>query len=707
MVARSSVRQCQRFMMSAPLSTSGHPTVADAVTTAESAIHSLWLAAQYHGVEISLNNLREQAAAQRTEPGLLQLVTLGERIGLSGRIVTLGEGVDLTSAPFIVQLPDGRIGFGGAESAKVLRLDIAGSTRSLSIQRPVPLKGIVFEPMPQLTGAQEEDERPAKLRELWPGIAGFWQSAAQILVISVALLVITFAFPFFTQLVIDEAIAKGDTSLLLILAIGFGTLATLRFALDLTRSWALAEIGQSVAYQTMGRLVARLTRIRQDFLNRQSVGDLLSRMQSGRSLQEILTKTMVESLLDGVMAIFAIVLLFFYSAPLTLIVLVGLLVDTLIGMAFLSPMRSYTQRDLINRGIEQSHLIETMRATTTVKLLGGEMTREGEWRQRYLQVVASSLGLAKCMSLLAALQRLSGSIQMIVLVAVGASIAIEGAGLSVGMLVAFLSFRSTFSERALALINQTMQLRFLKVHLLRLAPLVHQPTELGTEVPATVGEETIALRDVSFTYGEGAEPVLRDLNLTVAYGEYIAITGRSGGGKSTLLKLLTGLYEPASGKITIGSKPANPAVWHSWRGRAGIVLQDDQLFSGSIAENIAFFDPEMSVERVVQAARSANIAAEIEQMAHGFSTMIGDMGTALSGGQRQRILLARALYRNPSYLILDEGTANLDEASEMRVADHLRDLSITRIVIAHRPALLAAADRVYELADGQLRLKTS
>ena len=220
-----------------------------------------------------------------------------------------------------------------------------------------------------------------------------------------------------------------------------------------------------------------------------------------------------------------------------------------------------------------------------------------------------------------------------------------------------------------------------------------------------MGEETIELHDVSFTYEGGAAPVLQGLNLTVHYGEYIAITGRSGGGKSTLLKLLTGLYDPAGGKITIGGKPALPPLWHSWRGRAGIVLQDDQLFSGSIAENIAFFDPEMSVERVVQAARSANVATEIEQMAQGFSTMIGDMGAALSGGQRQRILLARALYRNPSYLILDEGTANLDEASELKIAEHLRNLNITRIVIAHRPALLSAADRVYELSDCQLRLK--
>lgn len=692
-------------MKGAPLSTRGEPTVADAASIVESAVHSLWLAARHHGAEISLNSLREQAAALRAEIGLIQLVTLGERIGLSGRIVTIDDHADLTSASFIVRLPDGRIGFGGAENAGLLRLDVAGKAHSLSVHRPNPLKGIVFEPMPRSSESQEEEERPARLRELWPRIEGFAKSAGQILFISVALLIITFAFPFFTQLVIDEAIGKGDTSLLLILAIGFGTLALLRFALDLTRSWALAEIGQSIAYQTMGRLVARLIRIRQDFLNQQSVGDLLSRMQSGRSLQEILTKTMVESLLDGVMAIFAIILLFFYSAPLTLIVLVGLVVDVAIGLAFLAPMRNYTQRDLLNRGVEQSHLIETMRATTTVKLLGGEMIREGEWRQRYLQVVGSSLGLAKCMSLLAALQRLSGSVQMIVLVAVGANIAIEGDGLSIGMLVAFLSFRSTFSERALALINQAMQLRFLKVHLLRLAPLVHQPTELGPEAPVAVGEETIELHDVSFTYEGGAAPVLQGLNLTVHYGEYIAITGRSGGGKSTLLKLLTGLYEPAGGKITIGGKPALPPLWHSWRGRAGIVLQDDQLFSGSIAENIAFFDPEMSVERVVQAARSANVATEIEQMAQGFSTMIGDMGAALSGGQRQRILLARALYRNPSYLILDEGTANLDEASELKIAEHLRNLNITRIVIAHRPALLSAADRVYELSDCQLRLK--
>ena len=175
-----------------------------------------------------------------------------------------------------------------------------------------------------------------------------------------------------------------------------------------------------------------------------------------------------------------------------------------------------------------------------------------------------------------------------------------------------------------------------------------------------------------------------------------------GGGKTTLLKLLLGLYDPTGGEVILDGQPARPEVWRSWRLQAGVVAQDDQLLSGTIADNIAFFDPELDMEGVVRVAMAARIHEEILRMPMQYLSLVGDMGSALSGGQRQRILLARALYRKPKVLFLDEGTANLDEETEMQIVELIDSLSITRIIVAHRPALVDIADNVYRVAGGKV-----
>ncbi|HIC81512.1 MAG TPA: ATP-binding cassette domain-containing protein, partial [Kiloniellaceae bacterium] len=172
--------------------------------------------------------------------------------------------------------------------------------------------------------------------------------------------------------------------------------------------------------------------------------------------------------------------------------------------------------------------------------------------------------------------------------------------------------------------------------------------------------------------------------------------------KSTLLKLMLGLLQPNAGEIRIDGQPLSQYGIRHWRQQLGVVMQDDQLLSGSIAENIAFFDPELDLERVRQCAEAARIAADIQRMPMQYQSLIGEMGAALSGGQRQRLLLARALYRRPRVLFLDEGTANLDIASEREIADVIAAMDITRIIVAHRPELIRRADRVYEMRDGRL-----
>ncbi len=197
-------------------------------------------------------------------------------------------------------------------------------------------------------------------------------------------------------------------------------------------------------------------------------------------------------------------------------------------------------------------------------------------------------------------------------------------------------------------------------------------------------------------------PTLDGVDLVVQPGQIVALVGASGAGKTTLMRILLGLLMPTSGKLLIDGKPLTPASTAPWRARLGAVLQDDQLLTGTLADNISFFDPAPNEATIEGAARCARIHDTIEAMPMGYQSLVGDMGAAMSSGQRQRIMLARALYRDPDALFLDEGTANLDDENEAAIADLIARLPITRIVIAHRPALIQRADIVMRLQDGKL-----
>ena len=207
---------------------------------------------------------------------------------------------------------------------------------------------------------------------------------------------------------------------------------------------------------------------------------------------------------------------------------------------------------------------------------------------------------------------------------------------------------------------------------------------------------------MSFRYAQGSPDVLEDLNLHIPAGQSVAIAGPSGCGKTTLVNLIMGVYVPQRGSIKIDGVPIGTMGLDQWRMQVGTVMQDDVLFAGSIADNIGFFDPQANRNWIEECARMASIHDDIVMLPMGYQTLVGDMGTTLSGGQKQRVLLARAMYRRPRVLILDEATSHLDVAREAEVGRAIAAMAITRIVVAHRPQTLATVDRVVEMAEGRI-----
>jgi ATP-binding cassette subfamily B protein RaxB len=269
---------------------------------------------------------------------------------------------------------------------------------------------------------------------------------------------------------------------------------------------------------------------------------------------------------------------------------------------------------------------------------------------------------------------------------------------TVGMVYAFMAYKQHFSERIAALIVKLIAFKMLSIHLQRVGDIaLAKPEQQHNHPPLAQAldesECQFELKDIGYQYTED-EGVLNNINLTVHAGESIVITGPSGCGKSTLMKIMLGLLKPNAGEVLYNGKPTQHIGLENYRQETAAVLQDDYLLSGSIADNISFFDPQPDDMLISRCAQQAAIYNEIMKMPMGFNTLIGDMGTALSGGQIQRILIARALYKKPSILFMDEATSHLDSILERRISHTIKEKKITRILIAHRKETIKTAKKV-------------
>jgi ATP-binding cassette subfamily B protein RaxB len=671
---------------------------------AECGLVSMTMVARYFGHEVDLNGMRQRFSLSIAGASLRALMGFADQIGFTTRALRVElEALVKVRTPCILHWDLNHfVVLAKASSTRIVIHDPAVGRRALSIEEASKhFTGVVLEVQPSSDFKPITAKLPTRLTALWAGMTGFWGAFFQILTLSIGLQLTVFAAPFQLQLVVDEALARGDGELLTVLAIGFGALVVLRTFIEALRGYALQVLGQLLSFQMIGNLVRHLLRLKAEFFEKRHIGDILSRIQSSQPIQQAITQGVVASLIDGAMAMLALIVLFWYSAQLAAIVLAAVILSLIVTFSFYPIMRRRSEERIMATAKEQSHLIESVRAAKTIKLMGRETERESQWRNLFAEVTNAGFSLGKFQITQNALQSGITGLQTIVIIYVAGRMILAAEGFSVGMLFAFLSFRQTFSDRALALINQAFEFRLLNLHLERIGDLIHaEPDVNDTESEAVHDfQGEISIKGIGFRYGASDPLVLDDVSLDIKSGEFLAITGPSGGGKTTFLKLLLGLYQPDYGVIELDGHRATAGQWRAWRTHIGLVAQDDQLLSGTLADNIAFFNPDLDMQRVVDAAVAAHVHDDIARMPMQYLSLVGDMGSTLSGGQRQRVLLARALYRNPKILILDEGTANLDTETEAQIADLVARLPITRIVVAHRPALIGRADRVVRVVD--------
>ena len=409
---------------------------------------------------------------------------------------------------------------------------------------------------------------------------------------------------------------------------------------------------------------------------------------------------LVTALIDGVMVVATLTMMFIYSPLLSVVVLVAVVLYACFRIIL---YRSFRQRssDLVeSRAVEASMFIETLRAIQSLKLFNRESDRESQWLNRFSDVQSASVRLSRARITFSAINEILFGLENIISVYLAANLALQNV-LTVGMIFAFMSYKQNFSGKTILLIEKALDFRLLDLHLERIADIALTPLESGhdwqTSYMRTI-RGAIELRNVFFRYAETEPYVLEAINLKIEAGQFVTITGPSGGGKTSLIKIMLGLLEPTSGEVLIDGVRLLTLGPKAYREQIGVVMQEDQLLSGSLADNICFFDPVFDQERMIACAKLACIHDEIMAMSMTYSSLVGDMGSSLSGGQKQRVLLARALYRQPQILFMDEGTAHLDIENERRINENLRRLRITRVNVAHRQEIASGADCVFWVA---------
>src|SRR5262249_606067 len=375
---------------------------------------------------------------------------------------------------------------------------------------------------------------------------------------------------------------------------------------------------------------------------------------------------MVAATIDGLMAVATLAMIFVYSTQLAVVVLTAFILYTALRLALYGLFRKRSLVVIETRANENSTFIETMRAVQSLKIFNRESDRETQWLNRYADVVSANVRLGRTRIAFTTINDAIFGLENLVTIYLAARLALNNS-LTIGMIFAFMSYKQHFSEKAVQLVEKALDFRILELHLERLADIALSPLERGHDQLLAYTrqiEGRIELRNVFFQYAETEPFVLEDISFIIEPGEFVTIMGPSGGGKTTLIKIMLGLLEPTEGDILIDGTPLSTIGPRAYREQVAAVMQEDQLLSGSLADNIGVFAGAFDQERMIKCAHSAGIHEEIMAMPMTYNSLIGDMGSSLSGGQKQRVMLARALYRQPRILFLDEGTAHLDVDNE-------------------------------------------
>jgi ATP-binding cassette, subfamily B, bacterial CvaB/MchF/RaxB len=662
----------------------------------ECGLACLAMVASYYGHRIDLSTLRRQHPISLNGVTLRSVIEIARHMNFTTRAVRL-EPDDLKriTRPAILHWDMNHFVVLKSVSKRgiVLHDPALGEKRVSWSEVSKHLTGVALELTPTESFERKDERARLRLSTFLRQASGAKHALLQILALSFALELLVIAGPFYLQLAVDEVVARGDVDLLVVLALGFALVAALTVAVTWLRSLIVVILQNTLHFAFGARLFRHLIRLPLSFFEKRHIGDVLSRFTSIEPVRDLISESLILALIDGTMALITLTVMFFYSAKLALIVVGAFLCYAVIRIALFRYLRDLSERMIQAKANETSNFVESLRAMQSIKLFNHENEREGQWLNRFAETVNADVRLERAKIGFHAANGVLFGAENILVIYLAAQLALDNV-FTIGMVFAFITYKQQFLDKANNLLEKALDFGIVGLHLERLSDIALTPLEAGHDKPLLTRPVRggVEVRDVSFRYSETEDFVLENVNFAIGPGEAATIMGPSGCGKTTLMKIMLGLLQPTSGEVFIDGIPLRTLGVRPYRDQVAAVMQDDQLLSGTIADNICFFANSRDEELMRECARMAGIHDDILRMPMAYNSLIGDMGNSLSGGQRQRVILARARYRRPKILFLDEATAHLDSAKEREISRVLQDLKITRISIAHRSELAEAAD---------------
>lgn len=512
--------------------------------------------------------------------------------------------------------------------------------------------------------------------------------------------------PLMTQVVVDKVLSHHAISTLYTIAIGILIAYIYELIISLAKNYLFVHTTNRVDVILSSKLFHHLFALPLKYFETRRVGETVARVRELDTIRSFLTGTPLSSAIDLVFIIVYIVVLFFYSVPLSIIVVTSIPVFALLSL-IITPLFKKSLDEKFNAGAKaQSFLVESVNGIQTVKSFALESAFEEKWGELQAEYVKAGYKTSMISSTSGTLANFIQRIVDLIILVKGAQLVIEG-GFSIGQLVAFRMLANRVSGPVLRLVQLWQEYQQANLSVKRIGDIFNSPVEQMSKsnvesLPTLQGK--IKFEKVRFRYRMDASDVLRDMSFEIGENKIVGLVGRSGSGKSTISKLVQRLYIPQSGKISIDGMDLslmNPVLL---RNQIGVVLQENFMFNGTVAENISIHCPNKTIDEIIQAAKTAGAHDFIMELQEGYDTIIGEQGVSLSGGQKQRIAIARAIINNPKILIFDEATSALDYESESIIQNNLKDICKGRtvLIIAHRLSTLRYADEIMVIDRGEI-----
>ncbi|MBC8946819.1 MULTISPECIES: peptidase domain-containing ABC transporter [Xenorhabdus] len=673
--------------------------------TTECGLACLAMIATWHNRETDVYSMRKIFDVSSNGMSLRQLITVAGKINMNARAMRLElEELRSVKLPCILHWS-----FNHFVVLKKITIKNAVIHDPALGKRVISLKelsnkftGIVLEVWPQSDFKKEKTGESITITDMFRGVSGLRSTLLKIILLSLFIEGLALSIPLSSQFIIDVVLRSSDLEMLNLIVIGVIFLLILRSALSIIRAWTLMAMRYSLGIQWSIGFFNRLLSLPLSFFEKRHVGDIVSRLTSLNEIKEAFTAEMLTSLLDVLILLTLATLMFCYSPLLAMISLLIAAIYLGVKLAFYDTYKSARVEAITNEARQSSHFLETVRNVSCVKVFALSENRRIAWINKVIDTANARTHLFKIDLINQTLSGFLTGLSSATILFFGGHL-MEQSAITTGILFAFMLYSDMFLTRFIKVVNSLFNFRLISIHSDRLTDIATSKTESAwypkNRISLNNVTGRITLNNLTYRYGEADPFIFKGIDMEINAGENVAIIGPSGCGKSTLLRIIAGLAIPQSGDVLVDGTSLRQIGIDEYRRHTAFVMQDDKLFAASLMDNISSFDPQPDLEWMYQCAKAAAIHDEIMAMPMQYETMIGDMGSILSGGQKQRVSLARALYKRPRILLLDEATSDLDVFNERKINEALKQMSITRIFVAHRPETIAVADRIYNLKN--------